>query len=205
MEGLGDIMTDYELVCKAKTDQNYMYCLYKKYENLIQKNYKSFIQTNISRGYEYEDYMSEAYLILNKAVKSFREDRIKYPDKWTFTNFFSNRLYWNNVIAYKALGEKKNKKYDREKNMVFTSLYAFINRLQQIDTTVESVEHTVWIEKFLSLLTAQEKTVMKFYLIPGKKSSIPTMKEVGERMGLTKQRISYIVNKMKIKWQSLDI
>ena len=51
----------------------------------------------------------------------------------------------------------------------------------------------------------QEKTVMKFYLIPGKKSNIPTMKEVGERMGLTKQRISYIVNKMKIKWQSLDI
>ena len=28
-------MTDYELVCKAKTDQNYMYYLYKKYENLI--------------------------------------------------------------------------------------------------------------------------------------------------------------------------
>jgi RNA polymerase sigma factor (sigma-70 family) len=197
-------MTDYELVCKAKTDQKYMYNLYKKYERLIQSNYKTYTQINKSRGFEFEDYMNEAYLILYKAVLSFRENKVNNPDRWEFTSFLKNRLLWSNLMAYKKMGENCCIKYPRRKDAIYTSLYAFIDRLQQIDTTIETVEHSLQIEDFLTLLTPQEKIVMKNYLIPGTKNRIPSMREVGERMGISKQRVSLIVKKMKAKWQSID-
>jgi RNA polymerase sigma factor (sigma-70 family) len=197
-------MTDYELVCKAKTDQKYMYTLYKKYEPLIQRNYKTYIQINKSRGFEFNDYMNEAYLILHKAIKSFKEAKVNNPDRWDFTSFFKKRLLWNNLMVYKKLGDTCNTKYPRRKDAICTSLYAFIDRLQQIDTTIESVEHSLQIEDFLTLLTSQEKLIMKNYLIPGTKSKIPSMREVGERMGISKQRVSLLVKKMRVKWQSID-
>jgi RNA polymerase sigma factor (sigma-70 family) len=206
-------MTDYELVCKAKTDQTYMYNLYKKYEHLIQGNYRTFLQINPSTDFEFEDYMSEAYLILNKTVSSFNPNKIQDPEKWKFTSFFIEGLLWNNLATYKKSNEKyckkkKNnedrEKYRQVKNTIYKSLYAFIDRLHYKDTTIEAVENALQIENFIAILSPQEKTIINNYFIPGERNRIPSMREIGIRMGMSKQRISVIVRKMKIKWQSLE-
>jgi RNA polymerase sigma factor (sigma-70 family) len=206
------MMNDYELVLKAKSDQKYAVQLFNQYEPLIHSMFKNFKKINRHSQYEFEDYLSESYIVLLKTLPRVDLDQINNPEKWKFMHFYKQSLEWKNYAFNHFIEQKNNMTInfscystssdstDKKTDLDFLD---FLNHTSN-ELVPNEVINTLCIENFKERLNTQELQVLSFYLGKNDRMKTPTLKEIGEKMGLSKQRISIIVQNMKSKWQKIE-
>ena len=201
-------MTDIELVVKAKEDQKYAYQLFIKYENLVKKCYINFKKVNPSLRYQFEDYVSEAYIALLSGLTVFDEKKIVRREDWSFTSYFKNRLLWRNL--YFLSYEKKNNKttlvkdfyYDDKDDDSISSLWDYFNHTSK-NMVYEQMEEKEQVQAFKNKLNKQETLILTLLEAARNNSSNPTLKEIGSHIGVSKQRVQVIMMMMKKKWEKV--
>jgi hypothetical protein len=208
-------MTDYELVMKAKSDQSYALVLFQKYERLIRKCYKGFRIWNPKLNYEYGDYSSEAYIILLSILTSFDPDKYKDHPDWQFTSFFKRGLEWKNSNFNRTHHRRHVQTSSLEALDYNTDAGNFLDFMCHTNPDFVSgveEEHTQ-VQQFMSVLTSLEKMIATIILEDCATVRIntiiedtphndgPTMKMMGEMLGLSKQMVHHRIKKMRRKWE----
>jgi DNA-directed RNA polymerase sigma subunit (sigma70/sigma32) len=154
--------------------------------------------------------MSEAYIVLTKAVPLVDVTKIKNPEAWKFMHFYKRRLEWKNSYFNTFVEQKNNSTfsyYDTSTQQSETvDITAFVDAINHTsaDLVPTQVINSLCMEKFVNNLNPQEYRVLQHYFTKGNYNKTPTLAEIGERMGLTKQRIGAIVQEMKKKWKVLE-
>lgn len=200
-------MIDLDLVQQAKLDSKSMVRLFKKYEGLIYKRYRAFQRRNTHLGYEYEDFKSEAFLILSKVVQTFNVDKIN-NDRFTFTSYFARALNWKIGLYHEAKDKKfSHVSYESDFNPPhgMEDVPSMLEGLGAVteDSSFSLLYSKDFVERILTRLSDQEKKVVHYILNGNNKRKVLTLEGIGNAMGVSKQRVSIIVQGIRNKWQNL--
>lgn len=203
-------MNDFELVQLSLSNDRYKLELFQRYEGLLWKAFKDFKKKNYHSLYEFDDYKNNAYIIFVKTLASLKIEKIVHPEEWKFITFYKRALIWYNNTYFTQREQKHNK------TVVFSDCYSsdsddnqdtyFIDSLLVSEDTIHLDTMKVFcIDMFKKSLIPQETIILNHLMTKGRKNKTPSFLEVGERMGLSKQRISLIVQHMKKKWKKCQL
>ncbi len=193
-------MTEYEMVLKIKesNDPNLKYQLFTKYKPLVTKTYRHFASYNPGHYFDLEDYQSEAYLIMEVAIKRFHPELIVYKEKWLFMSYFEQALKWKNTCYSHEpkLSSFPSQANEEDYGNNFLDLLYHSSK----DYTYNQVAQSMAIEKFESMLTPREHEIYSWARKLADQNII-SMSAVGRKMNITKQGVNLHVRKMRRKWQ----
>ena len=206
-------MNDFELVSKAQLDQKYAYILFQRYEMLIKGFYHQFKRMNNHIGYDLDDYVSESYITLLKCLKNFKPEKITNPNNWGFGLYLKQSLLWNKLATNKSKEKKcykektfsdMNTGYSNDDSFIVSEVIDNLHHHTTGDCTIDQVINSVCIDEFMVSLTPKEKIIVNYFQTLRDKGRCPTYKEVGEKLSVSKQMVSFYVQRIKKKWRNVE-
>lgn len=113
---------DYELIYMVRENETVSDVLFKKYEPILRNISKQYYQDYKYYGYDYDDFLQEAYVLFNKALVNYNEER--------------NNLFYSFVVLCVNRGMLTFCKRISNSNKNIASFYCFdINEKEIPDST----------------------------------------------------------------------
>jgi RNA polymerase sigma factor (sigma-70 family) len=205
-------MTDFDLIVQSKENPTTLYTLLMKYKPLIHKCYRLYMKGSSFHGYEFSDYFNDAYIILVNTLSVFDPSRVENKQNWSFVNFFKRSLMWKSGVLRSKMDAVSTpfsrcvnfsaSKMDNTPLHPTDSIKEFVDSIHHTsgDMVHQEVSQQMCISNFIKALTPKEKRIFDLFMAEGE-ASIPTCKDVGRHLGITKQGVSIYMVKMKKKWK----
>lgn len=185
------IENDYELILLAQEgDESTINYIYQKYKPIIIKKSKIAIQKIAYQGIEIDDIMQEAYIGLQEAIESFKEnDETTF---YTFANLCIDRKIAN-FIKKNSTGKGK---ILNEAIQISTNIEEIVKDNNSIHLENNITEKDV-IKKISKKLTTFENEVFELKM---KEYSI---KEISEKLKVDIKSVYNAINRIKVKIQKI--
>lgn len=166
-----EALNDYNLVAKCKKKGAYqkkaLTTLYMRYLPLINKKYTKFKKIFTSISMEREDYQSEAYFEMLKAVDYVNFEKITKPDTWKFLGVF---IWYLDAFSWETVRVFNNKEVkdtsltvanDEGEEVSVTDLVPDLCEESSETVAVNAYYEKEALSKFYASLTDFETKVLK--------------------------------------------
>lgn len=185
------IENDYELILLAQEgDESTINYIYQKYKPIIIKKSKNAIQKISYQGIEIDDIMQEAYIGLQEAIESFKEN-----DETTFYTF-ANLCIDRKIANFIKKNSSGKGKILNEAVHISTNIEDVIKDSNSIHFENEITEKDI-IKKLSKELTKFENKVFELKM---KEYSI---KEISEELSVDIKSVYNAINRIKVKIQKI--